>query len=167
MAEIPAWLTPIITIESFDGDPEKYIENIFSIFKRDFIDTAPFLHDKVIFFDRKDDNGRPAAFLHITTEEDKATGCRNISLRRCERIEWVRAIIEHIDDPAVLYWKKEQYTARRWATRTYLFLEQENFLVVLEEMTNGNLLITAIYVDLPHQKRKHLRDCEAYKKANP
>ena len=162
--ELPDWLERITKLEDFEGDPEKYIEHLHSLFERDFV-TAPaqFRGEKVLF-DGGDDNGKPRAFVHITTEEDRATQQRNLCLRRCERIAWIKAIIEHCDDPAVLVWEKEHFGHQRISNRIYLFLECDNFLVILEQLRKGHFMVTAIYVDNPHQKRKHLKDYENFKK---
>lgn len=160
----PDWLPPISRLEDFEGDATKYLAHIFSLFTRDFITTAPTFKGKKVFYDKRNDNGKPAAFGHITTEDDRNTKQRELSLRRCERIAWIKAIIEHANDPLVLVWEKEQKTSKRRAIRTYLFLEQENFLVILQEIKYGHYMITAIYVDNPNQKRKHLKAHEAFKK---
>lgn len=151
------WLDAIIALDDFNGDPVAYIDHLFEIFTRDFIESTPIFRGSRVFHDSNDDGGKPHAFVHITTEESKKTGDRELCLRRCERIAWIRPIIENADDAAVLVWSKEQQTSKGWKTRTYLFLEQEDFLVILEEKTKGHFMITAIYVDNPNQKKKHLK----------
>lgn len=158
----PDWLEPLVRLEDFEGDAAKYLDHIFFLFTRDFITTTPVFKGKKVFFDKRDDSGKPAAFVHITTEDNRATKQRELSLRRCERIAWIKAVIEHANDPAVLVWKKEQTTSKRRDTRTYLFLEQEDFLVILQEIKYGHYMITAIYVDNPNQKRKHLKAYQSF-----
>lgn len=160
----PDWLEPLARLEDFEGDAAKYLDHIFSLFKRDFITTTPTFKGKKVFYDKNDDGGKPAAFVHITTEENRSTKQRELSLRRCERIGWIKAMIEHHTDPAILFWEKEQKTTKRRAVRTYIFLEKEDFLVVLQEIKHGHYMITAIYVDNPNQKRKHLKAHQAYNK---
>jgi len=167
MNQSPDWLEPLIRLEDFNGDSEAYIANLFSVFTRDFINTIPTFRGKKIFYDKKDDAGKPQAFTHITTEENRQTKQRELCLRRCERIAWIKAVIEHANDPKILVWEREQKTSKRRAVRTFLFLENEDFLVILQEIKWGHYLITAIYVDNPNQKRKHLKAYETYKKANP
>jgi hypothetical protein len=162
MPPSPDWLEPIVELKDFDGDPTVYIEHLFSIFTHDFIESTPQFRGNRVFYDNHDDGGKPNAFVHITTEENRETRSRELCLRRCERITWIRAIIENSDDPAVLMWDKEQKTGKGWKMRTYLFLEPEDFLVVLEQKTRGHYMITAIYVDNPNQKRKHLKAYNEY-----
>jgi len=161
------WLEPLARLEDFNGNVETYIAHLFSIFERDFITSTPSFQGKRVLHDKKDDNGRPQAFTHITTEENRQTKERELCLRRCERIAWIKAVIENADNPKVLVWEKEQQTNKGRAVRIFLFLEDEDFLVILQEIKWGHCLITAIYVDNPNQKRKHKKAYETYKKANP
>jgi len=167
MDSTPDWLEPLARLEDFNGDAEAYITHLFSIFTRDFVNTVPTFKGKPILYDKTNDNGKPRAFIHITTEENLQTGQRELCLRRCERIAWIKSVIENADDPTILVWEKDQKTSKRTARRTFLFLEDEDFLVILQEIKWGHYLITAIYVDNPNQKRKHKRAYDAYKKANP
>lgn len=160
---LPAWLKPIVRLEDFNGEVDIYLGHIFSLFEQDFINSQVFFRGKKVIYDKTDDNGRPSAFVHITTEENRNTTEREICLRRCERISWIRAIIENCEEPQVLVWEKEQATSKRRAIRTYLFLEQEDFLVILQEIKHGHYMVTAIYVDSPHQKRKHLKEHKEFK----
>lgn len=160
---VPEWLSPIVKLEDFDGNVQSYLEHIFSIFKNDFIDNRPSFQGRGVLHDRKDDNGRPQGFVHITTEENHNSGERELCLRRCERIGWIKLIIENSHDPVVLVWVKELHSPKRkWVKRTFLFLEKESFLVILEEIKYGFYMITAIYVDSEKQKEKHLRDHKRY-----
>jgi len=159
MAEhnIPDWLDPIVKLSDFEGDAEKYVTHLFAIFTKDFIVNSPVFRGGKILFDKSEDNGKPKAFIHIITEENKSTREREICLRRCERIGWIKSIIEHHEDESVLVWEEEHFGKRRISKRIYLFLECDDFLIILEETKWGHYMITAIYVDSPHQKRKHLR----------
>jgi len=162
----PDWLKPLVLLEDFNGDVTAYLEHIFSLFTADFVTSVPLYNNKKVFYDKKDDGGKPSTFIHITTEENRETKQREVCLRRCERISWIRSIIENVNDPAVLVWRKEQKTSKRVDTRTYLFLEQEDFLVILQELKYGNFLITAIYVDNKNQKIRHLNAYKEYKDSN-
>lgn len=115
----PSWLTPLVLLQDFGGDAPKYLEHIFSLFTKDFIETTAIFKGKKVLYDKRDTDGKPAAFVHITTEENRQTKQRELCLRRCERIAWIKAIIEHADDPLVLVWEKEQSTSKRKAVRTY------------------------------------------------
>lgn len=157
MSASAEWLKSLITLQDFEGNPVAYIDHLFEIFTRDFIVSTPMFRGSKVFHDQKDEGGKPQAFVHITTEENRETGERELCLRRCERMAWIRPIIEHADNEDVLVWNKEQQTSKGWKMRTYLYLHEEDFLVILEEKTKGHFMITAIYVDDPVQKKKHLK----------
>lgn len=154
---LPKWLEPLTHLEDFNGDAKKYIDHLFSLFERDFIKANPAFKGKKVFCNLSDDGGKPKAFNHVTTQEDRESGERILDLRRCERIGWIKSIIEHCTDPAILTWEQPHYTPERTTNRIYLFLECDNFLVILEEIKRrDHFMITAIYVDNPKQKKKHL-----------
>ncbi len=164
--KLPPWIGPLITLKEFSGDSEKYIARLFEVFKKDFINSRPRFNGKPVLYDKTLDGDKPKTFVHITTETDTETKQRILSMRRCERVGWIRLIIEHSDDPAILVWQKRQATSEGQADRTYLFLEKEDFLVILQEIKYGYFMITAIYVDNPNQKRKHVKTYEIYKNSN-
>ncbi len=159
---LPPWLPALVRLEDFDGDAVVYIKNHFEIFSHDFIEDKPEYNGLPVLFDKADENGKPRAFNHITTDSDRIT----LDLRRCERIGWIRPIIENVNDPAILFWNREHFAKSQKSNRLYFFLECDNFLVILEEKKKGHFMITAIYVDNPHQKQKHLKAYEEYKTAN-
>ena len=164
LSNSPSWLEPLVLLQNFNGDIVSYLDYVFTLFTRDFVFTSPVYKGKKVFYDKKDDGGKPATFVHITTEENRSTGQREVCLRRCERIGWIKSIIENANDPAVLVWEKEQKTSKRRTKRTYLFLEQEDFLVIMQELKHGHYMITAIYVDNPNQKKKHLKSHQEFHK---
>src|SRR3989344_7832332 len=100
-SQLPSWIGSLITLTECDGDSEKYIAKLFEIFKKDFIDSRPTFNGKPVLFDKKLDGDKPNTFVHITTETDPATNQRILSVRRCERIGWIKPIIEHSTDPAI------------------------------------------------------------------
>lgn len=164
----PEWLSPLLKLEDFGGDATAYLDSLFEVFTSSFITTPLMFRGRRVFYDGTDFNGKPKAFDHITTETNKETGERDLCLRRCERIGWIKDIIENCNDSAVLVWEKEYYPQGKGAQkRTLLFLEQENFLIVLNELKNGQMLVTAIYVDYPNKKRRHLADYQEYIRNNP
>jgi hypothetical protein len=160
---LPDWLEPIVCLPDFDGDPQKYIDHVFSLFKRDFITSKPKFKGKIVMCDIGDEGGKPRGFNHITTEEDRNTGVRELCLRRCERITWIKSIIENHTDPKVLYWEQEHF-GKGISIRIFLFLESQDFLVILTEKKKGYFVITAIYVDQPHMKKKHLKAHSEFQK---
>jgi hypothetical protein len=82
-------------------------------------------------------------------------------IRRCERIRWPRPIIDNGNEPVVKIWENE----RKGEKRICLWLENQDYLVILAKRSNYILPWTAYMVTKPHQKRKLQQEYEAFKKA--
>ncbi len=71
---------------------EEYYNEVYEIFKRDFITSKPVLFGKNIGLQKEPMvNGKPQTFHHMTTEDicnnkNKQSKLRNIAFDRCERI---------------------------------------------------------------------------------
>jgi len=84
------------------------------------------------------------------------------NLRRCERIRWPRPVIEHEAHHAVKLWKNKRGTE----TRILIWLEAEDYLVILSERKGYILPWTAYLVEQRHRKQKLRQEFEGYQK-NP
>ena len=132
------WLPPLLCLNDFGGDWNVYVDEVYSIFRRDFIDDQPW-HDGQLVKCRRDPiyDGKEAGFWHCTSEGDNEEE-RIPDLRRCERIAWVRAVIEHRSDPRVESWILE----KKGDFRHYLWFE-ESYLIVLAARRKYFQFITA------------------------
>lgn len=109
-------------------------------------------------------------FVHMTHENyyhnSKNPNDRIPDLRRSERLNWVKPIIEHFacsveqDCGKILYW--ENYY--KGYVRCNLFLPEERFHVVLERRKNVYFIITSFYVNKDWEYRKRMEKYELYKK---
>ena len=107
-------------------------------------------------------NGKEATFWHFVSE-GKDESNRIPDLRRCERIAWPKPIIERAgSDPAIKVWENE----RRGEKRACLWLEEEDYLVVLSLRTTYVLPWTAYLVPQEHAKRKLRREYEEFRAAS-
>jgi hypothetical protein len=121
------WLPALIRLDDFDGDWQRYIDEVFSVFYRDFIETQSKFHDKWVRCRRDLIDGKEAAFWHCISEgpdEDNRTP----DLKKCERIGWLKAIIENSKDDKVDCWSGTRGNEIRW-----LLWFNEEFLIVLAE----------------------------------
>lgn len=82
-------------------------------------------------------------------------------LRRCERIRWPRPIVENGVEPSIKIWENE----RKGDRRICLWLEQQEYLVILSSRNNYILPWTAYMVTAEHHKRKLQKEYDAFKKA--
>ena len=153
----PDWLPPLFL---FMGDWPSYLNALYAVFKADFIDARPIFQGKRIELKKHPlSNGKEATFWHlIQMGADERN--RVPDLRRCERIRWPRPIIENSYDSSVKVWMN----TRRGEKRILLWLEFEEYLVVLAERKGYLLLWTAYMVERPHQKKKLINEFETWQK---
>ncbi len=131
-------------------------------------------HDAWIFPDTED--GKEVIFWHLTTrkvkpqkiprrkrkfypEEQADTDTkRQPDLRRCERLPWVKSLIEHPSALEVLTWDYEEGDR---TIKTYIWIKDHDFVVIMKKYSGGKRrLITAFYVDMEYKrgdfKRKYV-----------
>lgn len=149
------WLGDLVLLS---GDPIEYVELLYSHFTHDFIDTRPRFDGQQVLHDGNDDGGKCACFVHITNKEDRDAGGRVMDLRRCERICWIRPVIENSNIDKVLRWDEEKGKQRR----IFLYLAEERFLVILQAVKYGYLLVTAYYVEGDRSHQRFLKKYERY-----
>ena len=153
MCEPPDWLPPLVRLEDHGGDWKRYINEVFAVFHRDFIQSQPQLDGRWVRC-RRDPlfDGKEAGFWHCISEGiDEAN--RMPDLRRCERIAWIRAVLEHADDGRVDVWEHQKQRDQRM----YLWLG-ESYLVVLGRRKGSYQFITAFCTDREHTRRKLRRE---------
>jgi hypothetical protein len=153
MCEPPDWLPPLVRLGDHGGDWKRYIEEVHAIFYRDFVKSWPRLAGWSVrcrhhpLYD-----GKEAGFWHCVQEGPEEEQ-RTPDLRRCERIAWIRAVLEHADDAHVDVWEHR----KKGDQRMYLWLG-ESYLVVLGRRKGYFRFITAFCTDREHTRRKLRRE---------
>ncbi len=158
----PSWLPPLILLNEYGGDWSRYLEGVYECFKNDFkarVVTFRGLPIRTRYHPSY--QNRDYSFWHLI-QEGQLEEERTPDLRRCERIAWIRAVIEHSNDPTVRVWENERFGERR----ALLWLEEE-FLVVLGDRRKYWLLLTAYTTEHQHRRNKLRKEYEAWKKAGP
>ena len=127
-------------------------------FKVDFIDSRPFYNGKRVGLKRYPlSQGKEATFWHFISEGSSEKD-RIPDMRRCERIRWPRPIIEHSGERVLKVWKNR----RNGETRICLWLEAEEYLVILAERKDHVMPWTAYMVDKDHRKQKLQKEYDEY-----
>ena len=169
LSDADAWLPTPFTLSDADGIFKTLIERAYEIFRRDFIESQPNYLGLWVRCRRDPiEDGKEAGFWHCTSEGREESN-RTPALRRCERIEWIRAIIENSTHPSIHVWDN----IRRGETNTLLWYREE-FLVVLAQRTRSRdgfryyQLITAYDTPEEHRKRKLRKEKdEFFKRLTP
>jgi len=144
-----AWLPPPVT---FDGEWGAYEEQLFAIFTRDFVKSLPTFCGKALRLKHMPEyQGKSATFWHLITEGPVEKN-RNPNMRRCERLVWVRPMIEAAGagDGRVVHWSNRRNGESRWVVA----LPDYSHVVILAERSGYYLPWTAYPVEQPHQRRK-------------
>ena len=150
----PSWLPDLILLSDFHGNAIAYLEAVYKQFEQDFLRSKLTLNGLPVqvYIHPKEDN-KAFSYWHIT-HEGKVESERTFAPRRCERIAWVRAIIENVTDPAIKIW---DYKEGNGKIRTYIWLEDYDYVVILEKKSRKQdiyFLVTAFYIDGNSTERK-------------
>lgn len=162
------WLPAMASVNPWQHDgPTDTYEMLYSIFRRDFVDSRPrYCGHEVWYFPEKED-GKETIFWHLTSREVKpkpvprrmqryATAIqqpavRYPDLRRSKRLPWARPMIENTQQPQVVAW---DYVEGSGDTHTYVWLKNHDFVTVLKKYRDGGRrLITSFYVDQDYKIR--------------
>lgn len=161
MVDAPEWLPALMTLAGVGGDWSVYCERVYEIFRRDFIESQPRFRGEWVRC-RRDPKyeGKEAGFWHCV-QQGADEQQRTPDLRRCERIAWIRVLIEHADTPGVEVWETTRGTDRR-----HVLWFNEEFVVVLAGRRGGTgraykQLVTAYCTDREHTKRKLRKERDA------
>lgn len=158
----PTWLPQLVCLPEYGGDWERYLAALYIFFKKDFIDSTPMYKGKRLGLKKHPlKDGKEATFWHFIQEGSEEAE-RVPDMRRCERIRWPRPIIENAAEPIVKIWKNK----RGSEYRILLWLEEQEYLVVLAERAGYLLPWTAYLVTDEHRKRKLRKEYKIYKSAD-
>ena len=150
----PTWLPSIVSV---DGVWQEVVSRLYSIFQNDFKRTKPKFQGLPVWWDRRmlKDQSYEEGFWHLITKEDISAGERIFDPRRAERLSWCCPTIVNAADRNVKVW---DYKEARGIVRTYIWLEQWDYAIVLEkrELRIGVVafLITAFYIEEKWSRRK-------------
>jgi hypothetical protein len=121
---------------------------LYAIFENDFIQTKREFEGREVWWDRRKLDGKyDEGFWHIISSTDSHTKERYPDFRRAERLPWCGPTISNSIDPVVKKWDYREGSGR---VRTYLWLENWDYVIVLEKrpihIGEAAFLITAYYV---------------------
>jgi len=145
---------------------ELYLEKLYFYFTIDFIDYENqllFQNKPVRLCRTEKEQGKEITFWHIIQkgidEEERFP-----NFRRCERIRWIRPIIEFgSNKKEVLIWK----TFKKGNKRICFYLHQEKYCLVLVAGRKEFQLLTAYYVEYSHEDTKLRKEHEKNTKKPP
>ncbi len=161
---MPNWLPSPVQYADFGGDWERFIEEVYNRFVRDFLND---FNRRQLRFEgiplslRRHPlvRGKEASFWHLVStgniEEERLP-----DFDRCECISWARAIIDNANDRFVKRWEN----TRDGNTNICLWLESENYIVVLGKR-NGYVILLTAYFAQEYKRKKFQREYDEYIKS--
>jgi len=142
-------------MEDYGGDWNRYVEALYLCFSRDFVADKPTLNGRPFKLKRHPmSQNKECTFWHVISEgEDEES--RIPDMRRCERLCWIRPLIESVGTDRVLCWNQ---TTKR--DRILVALPDFSFKVVVADRGDYLLLWTAYCLEYEHQRHKLKKDFE-------
>ncbi|HEX04299.1 MAG TPA: hypothetical protein ENH10_03965 [Bacteroidetes bacterium] len=158
MTETFDWLPPLVLFGDHGGNWEAYLHAIYAWFRQDFVDSKPVFQGRRLGLKRSSlTSGKEATFWHMISEgaiEDE----RIPDLRRCERIRWPKPVIRNSEVRRVKWW----ISVKKGEDRIHIWLEDEDYVVVLADRRGYLLLWTAFLVTRGHTRQKLRKEYERY-----
>jgi hypothetical protein len=173
MSSRPSWLPAEMDLR---GEWSQILSRLYAVFDADFRKGKPRFRGLEVWWDRRILPGEQyeEGFWHLISRKNTRSGERLPDLARARRLTWCAPTILNADDSALKVWdypeaENPDGTARK--TRTYLWLEDLDYVVVLEKLSGRRagsvldvaFLVTAFVVDYERKRRqlrqKHARRC--------
>ncbi len=157
------WLPPLVLMADYDHLWQPYIDAVYWYFCLDFVESTPRLNG--CWVHRRRDpmwDGKEDGFWHCVSK-GSVEADRTPDIRRCERIRWVRAVIENDGDDRVDVWENE----REGKPRRLLWFDEEYLIVLASQVSRSTgaayfNLVTAYTTTEEHRRRKLRKERDAY-----
>lgn len=147
----------------FAGEWEVYEEALYKIFQETLLGEVMHFQGVRVGVRRLPEyKGKHFAFWHLISEGEKEEE-RTPDLRRCERLAWVRWVIQNCDaSPDISWWENE-----RWGQKhIVIWHEKENYAVILARR-NGYHMLKSAYLAAPHRTEAFRQERDNFKKNKP
>lgn len=147
----------LVPFQGVGGDWKAYEAALYRIFRKEIVGGDLRFRGLPVRCRRlPETGGRWAAFWHLV-QEGRVEEDRTPDLRRCERIRWVRWVVENVEThPEIDEWQN----TRRTETNTLLWY-REDYLVVLARRRRYWLLKTAYCTERRGRIEKLRRERDA------
>lgn len=154
-------LPEIICLEDYGGNYHSYMDAVYEVFARDFLNHHPAFGSYVLKLKYNPEfKHRAYTFYHMTHEGEKEDE-RIPDFRRCERIPWARPTIEKAVEFGLKFWEQ----TRNGKSRVCIWMDVDNgdnYFVILDVRKTFVLLWTAFFADYPHQAQKKQKEYDAW-----
>lgn len=151
-----------IFLQDYGGNYGIYINAVYDVFKRDFIEhRATFGSHRLGMKKLPIFQEREYTFYHMTHKGDVESE-RIPDLRRCECLPWARPTVENTSAWSLKFWRQTRSSSKNRVCIA-LEIEDETYFIILEVRKTYVLLWTAFLAEHRHQARKKLAEFEKWK----
>jgi hypothetical protein len=158
--DCPHWLPKLMCLADYGGVWADYEDAVYEAFCSDVVThTIVFEDRRVAVRVHPSFRGKEHGFWHCV-QEGAVESDRTPDISRCERIRWIRSIIEHATDSSIDQWENW-----RGSEHNRLFWFAEEYLVVLADRGRYWLLKTAYCTTEEYRKRKLRTEKELFQKS--
>ncbi|MFA4910969.1 MAG: hypothetical protein WC649_08005 [Desulfobacteria bacterium] len=154
MSDTPSFLPPILNL---DGDWDTILARLYSVFKIDFKESQTYHRGIKVIYNgtiKADGLGKEEGFWHVVSRLDDDTGERLIDYPRAKRLPWAKPLMESPERHEIKVWQYQEGTADK-GLRTYVWVEEYNYALILHRKRKVFYWVTAFYVE--SRKQKDLR----------
>lgn len=149
---MPSWLPPLFNVSPWDHNT---YDLLYKIFRKDFIIDKTLYCNKHVSFSREIEDGKEKIFWHITTRDETSSGQRLPDFRRCERIPWLKPMLENSTNSQVLAWENIEGNG---IIKIYVWLRDHDYLTIMKKTKKGYLiLLTAYWLEYKNSREKLLK----------
>jgi hypothetical protein len=146
MSEPPQWLPALVPVSPWSAST---YDELYAVFCHMFNNGPVSYRGHRVVIPRQQTDGKEDIFWHITSRkfDRRRSDERHPDTLRSERLSWLRSVIERCPCPSdhVFDWDYEEGDG---TIKTYIWLQDWDFLVILKKFLDGNrLLITSFHVD--------------------
>jgi len=155
-----SWLPPLVTLTAHSGDVIFYTETIYTHFQNDLVNSSVTIFGKPVKVSSKlEADNRHERFWHTITDPHNPQ-VSDIKEKRAERICWIKAVLDNWLRPEVLIYERMKSKDKK----LYLFIPEQNYMVVLTEEKKAYYFNTAFHIDYTYKLEEYERE---YKKYGP
>lgn len=157
----------------FYGDLDEYENSLYESYLETVAQNKITFQGREIFVNRKfNKEGREISFWHLISEKPffnsdydelkinvNSSDGRFLYLRRCERICWIRPIIENCNEKGILIWNKID----KGENKLIIWFKQNDYAVILNNKPDYLFLITAYPIDYDNRRNTLQKEYERCK----
>ncbi|HEX7948883.1 MAG TPA: hypothetical protein VF494_00935 [Candidatus Limnocylindrales bacterium] len=156
-----SWLPPLMLFGDHGSSWKRYIDALYKVYCDAFVNNkVRFRGGLVTVRWQPPEDGRGYTFNHITTGDEPGVG-RVLDFRRCERIAWLKAMLE-ADESKVRIWE----TPRGARTHVVVALPDFSFAIYLDRVAGRGTyhLLTAYHIESERKRERMQKEWEAFEK---